>query len=90
MGASGFLFNVNWFELSTAVPTPANLAWRVPGPNKLILSWPENLGWRLQSQTNSLTQGLGTNWLDLPGAGSPYTNSLDPSAPVVLYRLVHP
>ena len=58
--------------------------------NQLQLSWPaDHLGWRLQTQSNS----LGTNWLDV--AGSALTNLLlipiSSNAPIsVFYRLVYP
>ncbi|HEU5396457.1 MAG TPA: hypothetical protein VFV81_04765, partial [Verrucomicrobiae bacterium] len=35
----------------------------------LTLSWPvDHTGWTLQSQTNTLGVGLGTNWVDVPGS----------------------
>ncbi|HMP83635.1 MAG TPA: hypothetical protein PKA41_13120 [Verrucomicrobiota bacterium] len=41
--------------------------------NQLQLNWPEDhTGWLLQSQTNSLTSGLGTNWSNV--ADSTETN----------------
>jgi hypothetical protein len=37
----------------------------------LHLSWPVDcLGWELQTQTNSLGVGLGTNWFPVPGSTS--------------------
>jgi autotransporter-associated beta strand protein len=56
----------------------------------LLLSWPTNSGWTLQMQTNSLSTGLGTNWVDLvPGStGIISTNiTVDQSNPAVFYRL---
>ena len=56
----------------------------------LTLSWPTNAGWTLQMQTNSLTVGLATNWVDfVPGsAGVTATNlTIDPARPTVFYRL---
>jgi hypothetical protein len=59
----------------------------------LNLSWPfDHTGWRLQTQTNELATGLGTNWLDV--AGSTSTNSI--TVPVssvdgsVFFRLMYP
>jgi hypothetical protein len=59
----------------------------------LTLSWPaDHTGWKLQSQTNGLGRGLGTNWSDV--TGSTLTNSL--SLPLnstngsVFYRLAYP
>ena len=35
---------------------------------RLTLSWPANPGWTLQAQTNTLSTGLGTNWVDVTGS----------------------
>jgi len=36
---------------------------------QLQLSWPQDhQGWHLQIQTNNASAGLGTNWVDFPGA----------------------
>jgi hypothetical protein len=62
-------------------------------PGQINLSWPtDRTGWRLQMQANSLTQGLGTNWVTVDGS----TNSNQMSLPMntanssVFYRLVYP
>lgn len=57
--------------------------------NTLTLSWPAGQGWLLQVQTNSLSTGLGTNWVDVPGStGISSTNiTLNPTPPTVFYRL---
>ncbi len=58
----------------------------------LTLSWPaDHIGWRLQAQTNSLSVGLGTNWLDVPDstATNQLTFTLDPTGGSVFYRLVY-
>ena len=54
------------------------------------LSWMTNGGnWRLQSQTNPLSIGLGTNWFDVPGAVvTSYVEHIDPSLGGVFHRLV--
>lgn len=57
--------------------------------NVLSLGWPDHLGWTLQTQTNSLSSGLGTNWVDVSGSTS-VTNMnvvVDPAKPTVFYRL---
>jgi regulation of enolase protein 1 (concanavalin A-like superfamily) len=59
---------------------------------QLQLSWPpDHIGWRLVSQTNSLTTGLGTNWATV--ANSPGTNQLlipiDPANGTVFFQLVY-
>jgi autotransporter-associated beta strand protein len=58
------------------------------GANSLTLSWPGS-GYKLQSQTNSITTGIGTNWLDYPGGGtSPVTVSVDTASGTVFFRLI--
>jgi autotransporter-associated beta strand protein len=60
--------------------------------NNLLLNWPAGQGWRLVSQTNSLSVGLSpTGWGTVEGAtdGS-YTIAIDPVKPCVFYRLVNP
>jgi autotransporter-associated beta strand protein len=59
----------------------------------LTLSWPaDHTGWRLQVQTNVLTVGLSTNWVDV--AASTETNEM--TLPIgtdsvgVFFRLVYP
>ena len=59
----------------------------------LVLKWPaDHLGYRLQSQTNSLSVGLGANWVNV--AGSPNTTQvtipMDSTKGSVFYRLVYP
>ena len=60
---------------------------------QLQVGWPaDHTGWRLQSQTNSLATGLGTNWFDVPGSEA--TNSLnlpvDLNNGSVFYRMAYP
>ena len=51
-----------------------NIAYQVAA-NNLTITWPsDHIGWRLQVQTNSLAQGLGTNWVDV--GSSTTTNQL--------------
>jgi hypothetical protein len=59
----------------------------------LVLSWPvDHIGWRLQTQTASSTDGLGTNWIDVADSSS--TNEI--SVPIdltdesVFFRLIYP
>ncbi|HTB84226.1 MAG TPA: LamG-like jellyroll fold domain-containing protein [Candidatus Sulfotelmatobacter sp.] len=60
--------------------------------SSLYLSWPtDHLGWQLQVQTNSLSTGLGTNWINV--AGSALTNQVvipvNPANGAVFYRLLY-
>jgi autotransporter-associated beta strand protein len=52
----------------------------------------DHIGWRLQVQTNSISVGLGTNWLNVPNsiATNQMTFTLDPTAGCVFYRLIYP
>jgi hypothetical protein len=63
------------------------------GGTNLTLSWPaDHTGWRLESQTNTLTTGIGTNWVPLAGSSS--TNQV--TVPITLtngavfYRILYP
>ena len=78
---------------SIAVVSPVNTS---PPPiilsfsgGVLSLSWPTNAGWTLQTQTNSLSKGLGTNWVDVPGSTSITSTNItvNPALPTVFYRL---
>jgi uncharacterized repeat protein (TIGR02543 family) len=56
------------------------------GAGQLVLNWPAS-GWMLQYQSNSLSLGLSTNWVDLTGATPPFTNNVIASAGAIFYRL---
>jgi len=97
--APGFAWNTNTLAadgtlriLQTVSTTPVNMTNLVFG-GTLTLSWPaDHTGWRLQTQTNDLTAGLGTNWVDV--AGSTATNqmnfTIDPANGNVFYRIIFP
>lgn len=71
---------------------PTNITVAVSG-NTLALSWPASyLGWILQQQTNSLSVGVSTNWVDVAGSGSiTATNiTINPASPTVFFRLRKP
>jgi len=77
---------------SPIATNPTNLVFSISGRN-LNLSWPtDHLGWTLQQQTNSLSSGLGTNWVTVPGStGRTTTNiPMDSTKPAVFYRLALP
>ncbi|HRT08767.1 MAG TPA: hypothetical protein P5233_10300, partial [Candidatus Paceibacterota bacterium] len=78
--------------VSTANPIPTNIVFATAG-GKLTLSWPaDRLGWRLQVQSNTLAEGLGPNWSEVPGSAA--TNQLvvplNPDPGSVFYRLIFP
>jgi hypothetical protein len=75
--------------ISTVSTVSTNITWSADGTS-LTLSWPgDHIGWRLQVQTNSLSD---TNWVDVPG--STLTNDMilpiDPAKGRVFYRLIYP
>jgi len=56
----------------------------------LSLSWPPQ-GWRLQTQTNSASSGLSTNWYYLTDGTITSTNiGIDVTKKTVFYRLTYP
>jgi hypothetical protein len=79
----------------SAIPSstvPVNVAMSVSA-GALTLSWPEDhIGWRLQSQTNTVAAGLSTNWFDVAGTSTTNTIALpmDSNSGSVFYRLLYP
>jgi hypothetical protein len=79
----------------SALPTssaPTQLGFATFG-NQLQLHWPaDHTGWQLQSQTNYLAVGLGTNWVNV--SGSAQTNQmpvpLSTTNGAVFFRLARP
>jgi hypothetical protein len=71
-------------EIFELVPDPT-LSWTNTG-TALQFSWPA--GFKLQAQTNSLSAGISTNWVDYPGGGtSPVTVPIDALQGTVFLRL---
>jgi len=78
----------------TINPLPGMIQVKVSG-STLALSWPTNLGWLLQSQTNALNVGLLTNssaWFNVLGSDQVTSTNLtiNPANGAVFYRMVHP
>jgi hypothetical protein len=75
--------------VATVLPAPTITA-SVTG-STLNLSWPSSWigAMHLQSQTNTLAKGLGTNWVDIPGtdAAATYSATLNRTNASVFYRL---
>lgn len=72
--------------------TPTNITFSASG-GQLSLSWPASyVGWILQTQTNSQSVGLNTNWFDVTGSGGITSTNIPVSAvtPTVFYRLRYP
>jgi uncharacterized repeat protein (TIGR03806 family) len=62
-------------------------------PGQLRISWPvDHTGWQLQSQTNNLTGGLGTNWVNVSSSAqtNQMTMPLNSANGSVFFRLVRP
>ena len=77
------------YVITTVATNPTNVTCGVSGQT-LSLSWPsDHTGWTLQVQTNNLTTGLGTNWVDVAGSSSSNSASItvDPSQPALYFRL---
>jgi hypothetical protein len=92
---TGFTVNNNLgFDGSVTVATvpvvtPPTLTNSVSGGN-FNLSWPSGTGLSLQVQTNSLSKGLSTNWVTIPGTATANTFSAPvntASNTAVFYRL---
>jgi hypothetical protein len=74
--------------ISPIATNPTNIFFTASG-GTLTLSWPaDHIGWRLQTQTNS----LGTNWFDVPGSTATNTlaRPIDLNNDSVFYRLIYP
>ena len=72
--------------------TPTQLGFASDG-SQLAFNWPQDhTGWQLQSQTNPLAVGLGSNWFTMPNTD--LTNALalplDPSSGSIFFRLLSP
>lgn len=71
---------------------PTNLSFTI-GSGSLTLSWPaDHTGWRLETQTNTLASGLGTNWVTVVNSASTNQITLPMVATngSVFYRLTYP
>lgn len=91
VGESGNSVQVSARPVSSA---PTNIVFAAtPGGDQLTLTWPSShTGWRLQTQTNTIATGLGTNWFDVTGtaATNAITLPVDSNNGSVFYRLVFP
>ena len=75
----------------TAAQPPPTLSFTVSG-GQLTMSWPGSWtgGVLLQAQTNSLSKGLGTNWVTIAGtdASNSYSTTINRTNGCVFYRLI--
>jgi len=72
-------------------PNPTNIVFGVTNGN-LYMSWPsDHTGWFLQVETNTLSVGLSSNWVNV--VGSDQTNQvvmpINPTNGAVFYRMIH-
>lgn len=75
---------------ASVATNPINLTASVISGNTLQLAWPaDHIGWTLESQTNSVSVGLGTNWLPVPESTltNQMTMPITPANGSVFYRL---
>ena len=85
IGSSGTFYADNSTNLMFGLtPSSPTLNYTNLGGGVLRFSWTG--GGTLQSQTNSLAVGLGTNWVDCSGS-SPVTVTVDPTLGSIFYRL---
>jgi polygalacturonase len=81
---------------ANAVPLPSNQPTNIVlsvSSGQMQLSWPQDhLGWRLQIQTNSLTNGLGTNWVTVPNSTNVIATNIviNPTNGSVFLRMIYP
>ncbi len=90
-GIAGLTFDSAVASSVPAAINPTNIVATVIS-GSLKLSWPaDHTGWTLQSQTNPLAQGLGTNWTDVPGSSvvNQVTNTFNSTNGSVFYRLIY-
>lgn len=91
--SAGFVISSNAvLALNGPATTVTNITCSIAS-NGLVLSWPaDHTGWRMQIQTNPITQGIGTHWQDM--AGSQATNRVfipvDAGKDAVFLRMIYP
>ena len=71
---------------------PTQISFAVVG-GQLRMTWlADHTGWRLQSQTNSLAAGIGTNWVNVPGSEGTNLVMMPMSGThgAVFFRMVRP
>ncbi len=79
--------------ISPVNANPTNIVFSTASnPSQMTLSWPlDHTGWQLQAQTNLLTVGISSNWVNV--AGSTATNKIlipiNLTNGTVFYRLIY-
>ena len=74
----------------TSVPVVESpvLVYNPIGGGVIELSWTNTGSFKLQSQTNPLSVGLSTNWVDYPDTSNPVNITNNPSNPTEFFRLI--
>jgi hypothetical protein len=65
----------------------------VTGAGQIQLNWPvDHLGWRLETQTNSLYVGIGANWVTVPNSNltNQFSRPINITNGSVFFRLTYP
>jgi uncharacterized repeat protein (TIGR02543 family) len=87
---SGYTFTDNLATSGSitvlTVPAPPTLNYTNLGSGVLEFSWTG--GFKLQQQTNSLSVGLNTNWVDHPDLSNPVQVTNNPAIPTTFFRLI--
>jgi hypothetical protein len=85
------LFQNGSIEVVSPPTGPVTLTNRITG-SLMKFTWPVQQGWRLVSQTNSLSTGLTSNGWESVVGGIDGSNAvhIDPAQPTVFFRLVYP
>ena len=89
LSTDGFITLVSGGAVTT---TPVSMSSSFSG-GSLTLSWPaDHIGWSLQVQTNTLSVGISTNWVVVPGSttNTSMVIPIDSGNGSVFYRLVTP
>jgi autotransporter-associated beta strand protein/T5SS/PEP-CTERM-associated repeat protein len=76
-------------KVASVIAVPVAITATVSGTN-ISLTWPAQTGWELQEQTNSLSVGIGNNWVAVPGSAgtNQFTVPVNPGVPFQLFRLI--
>jgi autotransporter-associated beta strand protein len=89
----GFITGSGSLQVASSIPTtPTKISFTLSGTS-LAINWPVSYqGWVLQAQTNSLSKGLSTNWVDVPNSANVTSVNMpiNPANPTVFYRLRYP
>jgi hypothetical protein len=90
-GDTTYLGSTGTLTVGTFGPSGSAVLTNSVSGGVLHLAWPASQGWRLQMQTNSLSSGLGTNWIYITDGTLSSTNiPVDGTKPTVFYRLKYP